>query len=217
MVTREDAERAPTEVDHLILGCHDLDRGIDYVEELLGCRAASGGAHPGRGTRNAVLHLGDRAYLEIIAPDPEQDQLRWFPQLPFLPQPVLLAWAVARKDLLHFAKLLSERGVASNGPTPGSRQRPNGGILNWKTLTLEDDQGGLLPFFIEWGSDSLHPSTDAPTGCKIVRLALSTPKPTELKRLSTVLALNVLIEEGGKAQLRARFSGLGGNIVELTS
>src|SRR5215472_4307823 len=148
----------PALLDHVLLGCNDLDHGIAFVEEHTGVRAAFGGVHPGRGTQNALLSLGTRRYLEIIAPDPKQSAVEQYTVITKLKEPRLIGWAAHRDDLDVFATMLRHEGIEFEGPQPGSRQRPDGKVLYWKALRLKDDHGGLLPFFIEWGADSTHPS-----------------------------------------------------------
>jgi len=151
--------------DHIILGCRDLDEGIAYAEQLSGYRAAMGGSHPGRGTRNALLNLGMRSYLEILAPDAEQRELAWHREIATLEEPLIVGWAVPATDLEHVAAALRKKGMAYTGPKPGSRTKPNGELLRWEAVVLEDDKAGILPFYIKWARDSGHPSSDAPGAC----------------------------------------------------
>lgn len=161
------------EPDHIILGCQNLDDGIAYLEKLSGYRAAIGGSHPGRGTRNALLKLGFKLYLEILAPDPAQPELVWHRELATLDAPLLVGWATTIKNIEQYATHLRERGTACIGPTPGSRTKPNGETLRWKTLVLEEDKAGILPFYIEWAPSSAHPADDAPGACVFSRMSLA--------------------------------------------
>jgi hypothetical protein len=211
------ASEVPSLLDHVLLGCNDLDRGIDFVEQHTGVRAAFGGVHPGRGTRNALLSLGERHYLEIIAPDLKQDRIEQFAQkqvaqLKQLSSPRPIGWAAHPGDLEKFSAHLREAGIAFDGPRPGSRQRPDGKLLQWKTLNLKDDKDGLLPFFIEWSANSLHPSADAPKGCKITDFGAVTPNSNELTKIVELLQLDLPISIGDKPALQSTITSPKGEL-----
>jgi len=215
------AGEVPSLLDHVLLGCDDLDRGIAFVEQRTGVRAALGGVHPGRGTRNALLSLGERRYLEIIAPDPKQDRIEQFAQkqvahLKQLTSPHLIGWAAHPGDLEKFLVRLREANIVFDGPRAGSRQRPDGKLLQWKTLNLKDDKDGLLPFFIEWSSDSLHPSEDAPKGCRLTRFGGFTPNTDELTKIANLLQLDLSFSRGDQPALKATIVGPRGEL-QVTS
>jgi len=110
-------EGAPQMLDHILLGSSDLDHGIAFVESQTGVRAAFGGVHPGVGTRNALLSLGERRYLEIIAPDPKQqnvdaDRLN---VLKKLESPRLIGWACILATWRRLCRMCASRGLLSKG------------------------------------------------------------------------------------------------------
>jgi catechol 2,3-dioxygenase-like lactoylglutathione lyase family enzyme len=204
-------------LDHILLGCSDLDDGISFVRKHLGVTAAFGGVHPGRGTRNALLSLGEKHYLEIIAPDPQQSGGPDHYGLLKLTEPRLVGWAAHPGDLNEFATRLRKANIAFDGPNPGSRERPDGRLLQWKTLNLKEDREGLLPFFIEWSADTVHPSSDAPSGCKISRFGLIAPDDSELENLCKLLELNVFVKHGAPSEVFAYIFGSQGGILALKS
>jgi len=201
------AEGGPSSLDHIIFGINDLDRGVAFVEERTGVRAAFGGVHPGRGTRNALVSLGEQRYLEIIAPDPKQDVPAQIPGLRDLAELRLVGWAVHTTDIAALAKKVADAGVAIAEPRDGSRVRPDRKTLRWKSFSLKDDHHGLLPFFIEWSRDSVHPSTDAPAGCHLAHFSIRSPGPAELGRALRTLGIDYAVELSDKPRLVARISG----------
>jgi hypothetical protein len=208
----EDDDEVPALLDHIILGCNDLDRGIELVQENIGVRPAIGGVHPGRGTRNALLSLGERRYLEIIAPDPAQREIVHFPQIREMTVPRLIGWAVHPPDIAAIAKQLGENKIAFQGPDDGSRKRPDGRLLTWKTVNLADDRHGLLPFFIEWSVDSVHPSKDAPARCRLEYFEIMSADPDELYSAFKRIGLDLRVQRSDKARLRALISGPKGDL-----
>jgi hypothetical protein len=200
-------EQVPSLLDHILLGCNDLNRGIAFVEERIGVRAAFGGVHPGRGTQNALLSLGTRRYLEIIAPDPKQSGVEQYSVITKLTEPRLIGWAAHRDDVDQFAERLHRAGIEFEGPQPGSRRRPDGQVLHWKALRLKDDWGGLLPFFIEWSKDSVHPSMDAPKGCTLTRFEATTPETSGLLNVAKRVELDLYVSTADERALHAAING----------
>jgi hypothetical protein len=204
--------RVPTTLDHVILGCTDLDEGIELVFRHLGVRAIPGGVHPGAGTKNALLSLGTLRYLEIMAPDPSQPDAPDPRNVRTLKHPALVGWAEHRDHLDQYASVLHAAGVDYVGPVPGSRRRPDGSLLTWKSLPLKEDEHGILPFFIEWGASTVHPSADSPQGCGIESLEITTPSPASLRALSKTLDLDVAVGQSRTPHLIAHLHGPAGSL-----
>ncbi len=211
------ATEVPMILDHILLGCSDLDAGIAFVELHTGVGPALGGVHPGRGTRNALLSLGKMHYLEIIAPDPAQSGMKisresMVAKLKSLTSPRIIEWAAHSSDIDTVAERLRKAGIAFDGPTPGSRKRPDGRVLNWQTLNLQDNRNGLLPFFIQWGADTIHPSVDAPQGCRLKNFFLAGPDLGELAGTCHRLGIQVELQQADEPQLLAQITGPRGTL-----
>ena len=199
--------RAVSAVDHLLLGAADLDRGVAWVERATSVKAVAGGSHPGVGTRNALLSLGGRRYLEIIAPDPEQKDFTFRIDVRKLTEPRLITWAAATEDAEGLAKRARAAGYAIFGPRDGSRARPDGRTLRWKTVGVATELGAdgvdPIPFFIEWAAGSLHPSQDSPQGCELTALEIEHPSPSAVKGVLGKLGVDANVRAGKSARLSA--------------
>lgn len=164
-------------LDHLVWVTPDLAAGIAEIESRLGVRAARGGRHPSRGTHNALIGLGQGAYLEILAPDPSQgtpERPRWL-GVDQVGPPRLSTWAARCGDVAATVAAAARAGVRLGAAIPGGRDAPDGTRLAW---TASDPDvvvdGGLVPFLIDWGTTP-HPSLAAPAGARIAAFAAEHP------------------------------------------
>lgn len=192
-------------VDHLLLGVADREAGIRWVEERTGVRAAIGGSHPGVGTHNALLSLGGRQYLEIIAPDPAQTQLvAQYQMLKTLTSPRLITWAAASQNAETTATRCRAAGLEVFGPNPGSRQRPDGKLMRWVTVAVKSDLNGLIPFFIEWDRTVTHPAEDSPQGCRLQAFELGHAQPARVRETLAGMGIDAIVAQGSTPSLTAR-------------
>jgi Glyoxalase-like domain len=188
-------------VDHVILGVNDLQRGIEELERLTGVRAVYGGAHPGRGTHNALISLGGAQYLEILAPNPEDaGSTPWIGQLETLASLTPVGWAARSHDLAALQQSLKSEGIETGEIRPGARNRPDGTRLAWKTLDLTAPSP-LLPFFIEWDPAGAHPSATSPQGCRLTGFVLHDPAPEPLRKPLQAAGLGVEVRQAEKPGL----------------
>ena len=203
-------------VDHLLLGIGDLDRGIAWVAERTGVRAVIGGSHPGRGTRNALVSLGPMQYLEIIAPDPAQTAFTFQIDVRSLEEPRLINWAAGTTDIDDVARRAKAAGRQVLGPTDGSRARPDGKLMKWRSLGIASElaAGAVqpIPFFIQWSAGTVHPSEDSPKGCTLRAFRILHPSAAAVRDLLTSVGIDADVGQEPEATIRATLNTPNGTV-----
>lgn len=196
------------------LGIQDLDEGIAIVKTLTGVEAAFGGVHPGYGTRNAVMSLGDECYLEILALDPAQSDLKTprTDRIRSLTGPTILTFAVRTQTIDRTISLLQGMEGMSWKRDERSRKRPDGQLLEWTNLPIESKFGPQMPFFIDW-KNSPHPSKSAPPGCRLARFEVLHPEAMDLGKIYRKLEIDAPVLSAARPGFFARIESPKGEVV----
>jgi len=161
-------------IDHLVVTAASLEEGVEYVRRELGVTPQSGGEHVRMGTHNCLLRLGDKLYLEVIAPDPgapPPGRPRWFQldEPESVRAPRLATW-VARCDYIH----------ALAPASLGKIETMSRGSFRWLITTPEDGKlplQGIAPTLIQWLSESHPADTLQDLGCSLVGFEGFHPRP----------------------------------------
>ncbi len=202
--------------DHLVYVVPDLGPSVRAVEDRLGAPFTPGGSHPGLGTRNVLLRIGPRVYLELLGPDPRQPRPSrglWL-DAGGRARPSLATWCVRSSDLGGLAR---GPGAPLVGPVRSmSRARPTGERIAW-TLTMPltpPPHAGLVPFFIDWGETD-HPCGHLPDhGVTLSALVGRHPDPAAVRADLDALGVALALEPGPPA-LRAELRTPSGAVVAL--
>ena len=205
---------ADGELDHLVYATPDVDATVADLEATLGVRAATGGRHVGRGTRNALIGLSQFSYLEIIGPDATQrDAARplWF-GLDTLTAPRLVTWAIQLGDVERVMGDAARAGVVLGTLAHGARETPDGSTLRWRLTSPDvmiDD--GLVPFLIDWGR-SKHPALSAPRGVTLRSMRGEHPDPERVMRDVSVVSAKLSVVRAPRPALVAILAGKKGEV-----
>jgi hypothetical protein len=185
-------------LDHLVYAAPDLDAAIEQVAQLLGVRAAIGGQHPGWGTKNALLALGPKSYLEIMGPDPDQPEPKQ--PRPFgmdtMSKPRLVSWVARTDNIASVIDSAKQQSLDLGELLSKSRRKPDGSELKWTMTDLTKSRlDGMIPYFINWG-DSAHPAESSPKGCRLVKLDLTHPDFQRVNEVLKYLGLDIQARRG---------------------
>ncbi|HLR56067.1 MAG TPA: VOC family protein, partial [Actinomycetales bacterium] len=84
-----------TAIDHIILASANLQSLTQEVKATARVEPAIGGRLLGQGVKNNLLGLGEGQYLELLGPDPEQEEVEQpLFGLDALEAPRIIGWAV---------------------------------------------------------------------------------------------------------------------------
>lgn len=147
-------------LDHVLIAVSDLAAPTGY-------ESIEGGRHPGWGTANRIVPLGD-AYLELVAvvdaaEARESTFGRWVAR-----SDGPMGWAVRTDRIEEVAARLGLTVV------DGSRIGRDGRLLSWRLAGVEQAAAEpLLPFFIQWAPGTPLPGAAAPSEQRIEALELT--------------------------------------------
>jgi hypothetical protein len=202
------------ELDHVLIAVAYLAAAAREIEARHGLASIEGGRHPGWGTANRIVPLGD-SYLELIAVVDEAEAAQsafgsWVARAaPARATP--LGWAVRTTKLDEVARRL---GLFVDA---GSRASRGGRLLRWRLAGIEQAATEpSLPFFIEWEHGTPLPGQTPPThgatGVQIAKLHLD----GDADRLAAWLGghhLPITVYPGAPGLTSIVLTGVAGEIV----
>lgn len=138
-------------IDHIVILVNDLNAAIETYRHL-GFDAQPGGEHPTTGSHNALVPLSDGVYLELLAfkiPTLASQSI-WRDGVRMLGvREGYGAHVLASNDLPRDVQELRAHGINVADATPGSRVRPDGQTVKWRTAFIDGTATGIMPFLIQ--------------------------------------------------------------------
>lgn len=143
--------------DHAVCVARDPFQSLKDAEAV-GLSAAAGGRHEKWGTYNSLLHFG-LSYIEFLGLE-DRNRAAAVADNSLIRQMVreqpsgegLIRLALRTNQMEDAARHFQRQGLRVTGPIPGRRATPDGQILEWSMLFIEEtgEDPFFLPFIIDW-------------------------------------------------------------------
>ena len=162
-------------LDHVsfAVGADGLAGTTAELGRLLGATFIDGGVHPRFGTRNMILPLKNRQYLEVVEvlDHPASDKAAFGKAVRERSDAGggWMAWCVSVDDMDEVERRIGRHAV------PGNRRRPDGFNLQWRQIGTSSMRADpQLPYVTAWDIDpSEHPSQMAPSEITLTALDIA--------------------------------------------
>ncbi len=217
-------------IDHLVIAVRDPDAAASAIERHLGIAFTGGGRHDAWGTFNRLAFLGD-TYLELIGvfdralvASPTGSAVgRATVAVLDAGREGLATFAVATDDIDGDVGRLRAAGSAIATPVDGSRVRPDGDVVRWRTAAAAQLGPCETPFLIEheyagaeWGDGAraARESFEHPGGGRVRLARLDVPCADPVAAASAYEAtVGIAFESSGADLNEAR---AGAHVVRLS-
>ncbi|MGB3468446.1 MAG: VOC family protein [Cyclobacteriaceae bacterium] len=182
-------------IDHIVYAVSELEAGMDHIEDCLGVRPVYGGKHPQQGTHNAIVAIGQSQYLEILAPDPDNDSIpppRWM-GIDRPGKDEITRWALKSDNINRDVKILGTLGETYLHTKEGQRMTATGDLLKWQlSMPSASPRIDVVPFLLDWGA-SQHPATGLDQLCKIISFDIYHTETAKINRVLQQLGSEPLL------------------------
>jgi catechol 2,3-dioxygenase-like lactoylglutathione lyase family enzyme len=135
-----------TGIDHVIVAVRELDTAITSYRQA-GFTVVPGGEHPGQGTHNALVALGDGSYLELLAFHNENRAHRWY--VPWQRGIGIVDVCLGSNDLDRDVEAYRRAGVTVGDAIDRHRVRPDGRRVEWRLAVPHGLCQRAVPFLIQ--------------------------------------------------------------------
>jgi len=195
------------QLDHLVYAVPDLEVALDWFEDAFGIRPVFGGCHLNKGTKNALLNLGEQSYLEIIAVDQANKNFsapRWM-GVDGIIKPTLTRWAIKSTDLTSDSAVIRKYNSEMGAIAEGERKTSDGKLLAWEmVMPLAEPVVEPIPFMVDWQRSAAHPTDNMPQQFELLSLEFTHPQPAICSPVLKELGLNIEVVKSDKVSITAR-------------
>jgi catechol 2,3-dioxygenase-like lactoylglutathione lyase family enzyme len=195
---RREVSPGDNELDHIVLGVRDLDKAVEDFEKLTGHKPVMVVSLNGMGTKSARVSFEEPIFIEIIGPDPKQDNRHLGATLAALPEGEFVPFHYAVRCSTASEKKKNDwkdMGFGCDQVTMVAKDR--GMPWKWDMYILQDHtDGGLIPYFCDW-KEAKHASGRLPIIGNFGKVTVTAPSSNPLHNLLAGFK-NINVETGSE-------------------